>query len=595
MKDFLKTTLAVIVGVIIASILSSLMFFSCVGGLMSSSEPVIPRTGVLKMDLSQFALTERSTDQTMAMFSGNNTKPVSLWKAVQAINAAAADPGVKFIYLKPDGASGSLAQFEELRASLAEFRKSGKAVISYIENPTTASYYLASVSDKVYMLSNMGATPMIIGVGSQMVFLKDLLDRLGVNVQLIRHGKYKSAGEMYVRNSPSAENLEQYNGMIASVWNTIASAVEESRGISVASFSEMIENLELNDARDMLDNGLVDELVTKEEMRKKISSLGLYDKYSDVAMIPFADYADAKVPVDLPSGKQQIAVVYASGDITDGDGTDASNVYGDTFATVLAGLRENDNVKAVVLRVASPGGSVVASDKIRTEINLLREKKPVVASYGAYAASGGYWISASCDRIFTDNTTLTGSIGCFSMIPDLSRTAKDVLHVGVATVGSSSHSDMYSMMAPLDSRETAYMQKSIETIYSGFVGLVAEGRDLDPEFVDSIAQGRVWTGADAIRLGLADENGTLEDAVKYAALLASDGLSGDLSGWNISEYPRPASAFESIMSMLGSNNGGGNDVFAGTPFESVGKAFGGWTFEKGEHNFARMEYDVVIR
>ena len=371
--------------------------------------------------------------------------------------------------------------------------------------------------------------------------------------------------------------------------------MEESRGISVARFSEMIENLELNDARDMLDNGLVDELVTKEEMREKISSLGLYDKYSDVAMIPFADYADAKVPVDLLSGKQQIAVVYASGDITDGDGTDASNVYGDTFATVLAGLRENDNVKAVVLRVASPGGSVVASDKIRTEINLLREKKPVVASYGAYAASGGYWISASCDRIFTDNTTLTGSIGCFSMIPDLSRTAKDVLHVGVATVGSSSHSDMYSMMAPLDSRETAYMQKSIETIYSGFVGLVAEGRDLDPEFVDSIAQGRVWTGADAIRLGLADENGTLEDAVKYAALLASDGLSGDLSGWNISEYPRPASAFESIMSMLGSNNGGGNDVFAGTPFESVGKAFGGWTFEKGEHNFARMEYDVVIR
>lgn len=595
MKDFLKTTLAVIVGIFVASILASAVFFSCVGSLASmSSETVIPRSGVLKMDMSKITLTERSTDQTMSLLSGGSSTPVSLWNAVQAINAAAADPGVKFIYLKPDGVSAGISQLEELRTSLVNFRKSGKAIVSYVENPTTASYYLASAADKVYMLSNCGASPMILGVGSQMIFLKDLLDKLGVNVQLIRHGKYKSAGEMYVRNSPSAENLEQNVEMINSIWTSLASAIEESRGITVERFSEMIDNLELNNAQDMLANNLVDELLDKEGMRERITSLGLYNSFSEVSMIPFESYVPAKVPADIPSGKKQIAIVYASGDIQEGDANDNTNIYGDAYARLLAAIRNNPDIKAVVLRVASPGGSVLASDKIKTEIDLLREVKPVVASYGAYAASGGYWISNSCDRIFTDNTTLTGSIGCFSMIPDLSKTAKDLLHVGVTTVGSSKHSGMYSMMSPLSPAETAYMQKSIEEIYTAFVNTVALGRNLEPDFVDSIAQGRVWTGADAIKLGLADEKGTLEDAVRYAAALASDGDT-DLGTWSVNEYPRPASVFEMLMAAFGNAAGNSNDVFAGTPFESVGKAFRNWSYETGEHNFARMEYEIVLK
>lgn len=592
MKGFLKTTLAVIVGVFVAGILASFMFFSCVGGLMSSSEPVIPRSGILKMDLSQITLTERSTDQTMAILSGSPASPVSLWTAIQAINKAAADPGVKFLYIKPDGASGSIAQFEELRQAIVNFRKSGKAVVSYVENPTTASYYLASASDKVYMLSNAGASPMIVGVGSQMIFLKDLLDKLGVNVQLIRHGKYKSAGEMYIKNSPSPENLEQNTAMINSIWESLASAIEESRGISKEDFSAMVDNLMLNDGKDMLENKLVDELLTKEEMREKIAGLGMYASFDETVMIPFQDYVAAKVPADIPSGKQQIAIVYADGDIVEGGSADNSNISGDRYATLLAKLRKDKNVKAVVLRVSSPGGSVLASDKIKTEIDLLRAEKPVIASFGAYAASGGYWISASCDKVYTDNTTLTGSIGCFSMIPDLSRTAKDILHIGVTTVGSSRHSGMYSAMAPLTDAEKAYMQKSIESIYSSFVNIVAEGRDLEPEFVDSIAQGRVWTGADALGLGLADERGTLEDAVKFAALSAGN---PDVDSWSVNEYPRPASTVEVFMSMLGNNTGKNFDVLSGTPFESVGKAFGNWNFETSEHNFARMEYDIVIR
>ena len=594
MKEFVKTTLAVMCGVFIMGIVGMMIMISFIGALAASSsdpKPVLPRSGVLKMDMSKFSIVENASgDMDLSSVVGGSYLPsVSIWKAVQAVNAAAADPSVKFIYLKTDGLSADLAQVEELRKALSDFRLSGKAIISYVESPSTASYYLASVADKVYMLSNAGASPMIVGIGSQMFFLKDLLDKLGVNVQLIRHGKYKSAGEMFIKNSPSPENLEQNQVMINSMWNAVAAEVAKSRDITPEAFSAMIDNLELNDGSDMLRNSLVDELLDKEGLKNKIATLSVVDKFSDVKMIPFADYAAVKGNGNT-SSKNKIAVVYAAGDIVDGYGS--ANVAGDTFASLIASLRDDSSVKAVVLRVASPGGSVLGSDKIKSEIDALRNQKPVIASYGSYAASGGYWISASCDKIFTDNTTLTGSIGCFSMIPDLSKTAKDVLHVGVTTVGSSKHSGMYSLMNPLDEQELAYMQKSIETIYDQFVTTVSQGRDLTPEFVDSIAQGRVWTGSDALEIGLVDQIGTLQDAVAYAATVAGD---ADLANWNVSAYPKPKTMVEQILSSVGQQVSPDNDVLAKTPFKSVGKAFRNWTWESSEHVYARMPYEIVIR
>lgn len=592
MKEFVKTTLAVMCGVFIMGIIGMIIMISFIGSLAASGEskPVLPRTGVLQMDMSRFVIAEQSGADVdiQAMLNGSNLPKVGIWNAVQAINAAAADAGVQYIFIKSDGVSADLAQLEEVRKALANFRQSGKPVISYVESPSTASYYLASVADKVYMSANAGASPMIVGISSQMFFLKDLLDKLGVNVQLIRHGKYKSAGEMFIRNSPSPENLEQNQVMINSIWNAIAAEVAQSREMTPEAFSAMIDNLELNDASDMLNNSLVDGILDREGLREKLAALAVEEDFSDVKMIPFADYAAVK-GVGNQTSKKKIAVIYADGDIV--DGYESANVAGDRFASIISKIRKDESVQAVVLRVASPGGSVLGSDKIKVEIDRLRAEKPVIASYGSYAASGGYWISASCDKIFSDNTTLTGSIGCFSMIPDVSKTAKDLLHVGVTLVSSSKHGGMYSLMKPLDEDEAAYMQKSIETIYSQFVTTVSEGRDLSPEFVDSIAQGRVWTGSDAIGIGLVDSIGTLEDAVAYAASMAGE---ADLAAWTVEAYPKPASLMESIMESLGSGKKQ-DEVFAGTPFKAIGKAFGNWSWESSEHTFARMPYEIVLQ
>lgn len=581
---FWKTVLAVICGVLITSIISFFLMIGFFGSLSGGSAPSVPKEGVLKLDLSKIAIVEQAQPQTdpRALISGTDITPLPLWDAVQAIHAAAADPGIKFIYLKADGMSAALPQAEELREALVSFHDSGKAIIAYTEFPSTGSYYMCSAADKIYMSSVSGAGPQITGISTTMFFLKDILDRLGVNVQLIRHGKYKSAGEMYIRNTPSPENVEQNKAMIDSMWDSVRSAIEESRGIT--GLDALIDNLQLATAKDMLEKGLVDEIISKEELRCKIAQLSGKDSFEDVTFIPFADYAQAKADI-APKTGGKVAIIYAEGNIVEGDSP--QEIAGDRFASLIADIRADETVKAVVLRVASPGGSVSASDKIKQEIDLLRATKPVIASYGAYAASGGYWISNSCDHIFTDKTTLTGSIGVFSMIPDVSKTAKDILHVGLATISSNKHGDMVRMMRPLDKDELAYMQASVEDIYSRFVSTVAEGRELSPSYVDEIAQGRVWTGAESVGLKLTDEIGTLEDAVKYAASAAG------LDAWYVEPYPAPMSTLEMMMAMV-QKVGTDKDVLAGTPFEPVGRAFRDWNFENGERIFARMPYEYVI-
>ena len=590
MKEFLKMVGAVICGLIVMSLLGFFMFAGCVGSLISAdNQPVMPRSGVLKMDLSDVAFGEQTVSDfnPVGLLSGSGSEEtVGLLDVVRALEAAAADPAVKFIYLLPDGCAAGMAQFEELRAALLDFRRSGKAVIAYTENPTTGSYYLASAADKVYMSANAGASPMITGVGTQLFFLGDLLKELGINVQLIRHGKYKSAGEMYIKNAPSAENLEQNQVMINSIWNSFAGDIAESRDMTIGQFSALIDDLKLVTAQDMEENGLVDGLMTREQLKEKLADLAVAERFEDVKMIGLRDYITLKVKPNYKA-KKKIAVIYAEGNIVDGNGR--QQVAGDYFASRIAKVREDDDIKAVVLRVASPGGSVLASDKIKTEIDLLRAEKPVIASYGDYAASGGYWISNSCDRIYSDRTTLTGSIGVFSMIPDASGTLKNKLKIGVATVGSSKHSGMLSLLSPLDAEETDYMQKSIEIIYNEFVNNVAEGRGMTPEQVDEIAQGRVWTGADALEIGLVDEIGTLSDALHFAAQAGGD---ADLGVWQIVTYPKAMTTMDLLLESL--QGSGSEDVLAGTPFAPVGEAFRNWTFETGDRFMARMPYEMII-
>jgi len=594
MKEFVKMMLAVICAFFLMQIVGFFLFFVMVGSMAAlggGSRPVLPREGVLDLDMSQFTLGEQTLDEPfspsfslLGMSAGGPT--IGLWDAIQALDAAAADPGIKYVLLRADDASAGTAHLEELRAALAEFRKSGKPVVAYTENPGNGSYYLASVADKIYMTSYHGGMAQLIGVSGRMLFLKDLLDKVGVNYQLIRHGKYKSAGEMYIKSAPSDENREQNQVMVSSIWKTVSGTIAEARGLSEEQLNALVDGLKLNFPEDFLREGLVDELLDHEGLVAKACDLAQVEKVEDLHLVAFSDYVAAKV-LNL-SGKENVAILFADGEIT--DGRDYAEVASDRFVAEIDKLRKDKTVKAVVLRVNSPGGSVVASEKIRAALKLLMDEKPLVASYANYAASGGYWISAGVQKIYSDATCLTGSIGVFSLIPEFSGTAKKV-GVNIVSVGSNKHSDMFSLMRPFDAEETESLQAYVEDIYERFVGLVAEARSMEIPAVDEIAQGRVWVGTDALSLGLVDEIGGLREAVRYAASLAGYVSKGD---YHVVGYPKQLSSAEQLMQML-SGNKETPSILTGTPFEALGRELS----RIGENNpsqvYARLPYDIEIR
>jgi len=591
MKEFVKMMLAVICAFIVMQLVGFFLFFVMIGSMaaLGSGKTVLPREGVLDLNMAQIAIAEQTTDDQLGGFSLGgyaNVSTVGLWDAIQAIDAAAADPGIKYILLRPDGATAGTSDLEELRNALTEFRKSGKAVVAYTENPSNGSYYLASACDKIYMTSYHGGMVQMTGLAGRMIFLKDVLDKVGVNYQLIRHGKYKSAGEMYIKNAPSDENREQNQVMVNSLWNTVSCQIAESRGIPVEDINGLIDSLKLNFPEDMLREGLVDELLDHEGLVNKLCGLAMVEDVKDLHLVPFADYVSAKV-LNL-GGKENVAILFADGEIADGSGYDG--ITSDRFVKEIDKLRKDNTVKAVVLRVNSPGGSVVASEKIRTALGLLKAEKPVVASYGNYAASGGYWISAGAQKIYSDATCLTGSIGVFSLIPEFSGVTKK-LGVNVVTVGSNKHSDMFSLMRPFDAEETAYLQSYVEDIYGQFVGLVAEGRSLDPAKVDEMAQGRVWVGTDALGLGLVDEIGGLREAVAYAASLAGYVNKSD---YKVTCYPAPLTTAEQFMMML-SGQQEEPSILSGTPFEFFGKTLSTLKDNEPTQVYARLPYDIEIR
>ena len=500
---------------------------------------------VLKIDFKN-PIAERNVGGSqldfMSLIQGTPNS-VTLLSYVQAIDAAAEDKNIGMIYMTPEYVSAGTAQLEEIRAALERFKKSGKPIVAYCENLGNGSYYLASVADKVIL--DPASESMITGVGSQMIFLKDLFDALGVDVQLIRHGKYKAAGEMYTRSSASPENRLQNEVLINSIWNTMSSQIAASRGFTQEQFNEWIENLEVIHASEFKDKGLIDEAWYKDEVDKYLCEQNGVKKISEVGFVKINKYASK---IKKGNRKNKIAVVYADGEIVN-SGSDA-DIVGSKLANTLRKVREDKKVKAVVFRVNSPGGSAQAAEAIRHELQLLRAEKPVISSYGNYAASGGYWISAESDYIFTDYSTITGSIGVFGLIPSVGNAIRKNLKVNIETVGSSSHVDMMSGMRKLTDDEVEYVQKQIEKIYDDFTSLVSNGRGISKDSVDAIGQGRVWAGADALNIGLADRQGGLQDAIDYAAEMV--GLTK--KDYRISRYPVVKEV--SLFQML---SGGGTD------------------------------------
>ncbi|MBQ9411278.1 MAG: signal peptide peptidase SppA [Bacteroidales bacterium] len=590
MKDFVKTMLAVICGLIVLRILAFfLMLIMFAGALAGGSSAPLPKEGVLDVDMSKFAIVEQTQDTPVPSFSltGGMMTPeaqVGLLDAIKGLEAAAADPGVKYVLLRAEGATMGMSDAEEFRRALSEFRRSGKPVIAWLESPANGSYYISTVADKIYLSSYHGFSYQLIGLSARMTFVKDILDKLGVNVQLIRHGKYKSAGEMFIRNSASPENREQNQVMINSAWKVMTAAISEAREIPVDKFNALVDDLTLAQPEDFLAAGLVDALMTREELVEKLCTLAGVPSEDKLKLIPFADYALSKVK---PALKSNVAIIYADGEITDGD--DLTDIAGDRFVREINKVAKDNSIKAVVLRVNSPGGSVSASVKIRTALDSLQAHKPLVASFGNYAASGGYWISNGCEKIFADANTITGSIGVFSMIPEFSKVTKNV-GVTFEAVNSNKHSDMYSLMRPFDKAELDYQQASVEDIYESFVNLVADGRKMAPSAVDAIAQGRVWMGSDAIEIGLVDEIGTLQDAIAYAATLA--GIAVD--DVRTAAFPAPLTFMEQLMESLGQGSSEPS-ILAGTPFEGLSTEVNAVLSAQPGKPMARLPYAYDIR
>lgn len=594
MKKILKYFLAIAGGAMLCLFVLIFMLIKAVGSFSLNEMTTVPAKAVLHIDMAKISLAEQSMENPVAFLEGReNTNFLGIRDAVEAINIAATDPQIQYIYLKPDQVSGGLAHVEELRNALLKFRNS-KPVIAYMETPGNGGYYLGSAADKIYMCSTMGAGSRLTGLSSQLFFIKDLLARLGIKVQLIRAGKYKSAGEMFIRNNISRENREQNEAMLHSIWNVWCEQIEASRGIKVQDFNALLDELKLNNASDFLRAGLVDELVNKEQMDEKLCILyGCHDK-RQIEAISLENYAKIRCQPNLLA-QDKIAILYADGDMLDKASLQATapEIVGDDFARLVRDIRQDSSIKAVVLRVNSPGGSVLAADKIKVELDALKKVKPVVASYGNYAASGGYWISSGCQQIFTNHSTLTGSIGVFSMVPDLSGTLKNVLHVGSASIKTNKHADMTSTARSLDNAEIEYLQKGVNEIYDGFISLVAEGRNLGKDYVGEIAQGRVWSGVESLQRGLTDQIGDLGDALSYAASIANGDNGSDLSLWQIVSYPAAADWKTNLLNSLQMMNGE-EEIFTGTPLQGCLSSLRTWKESDHTKAYARLPFEYVI-
>lgn len=546
MKKFLKVVIATFIGSLLTLLIGGFIFLSIVGSMLTfdtqKSVSVMPGS-ILKIDFKGYTIADKGNDDPFAgILAGslNTDKTLSLMKVTDAINAAAYDPNIKFIYINTDYFNQSLAVTEEMRRAIDNFRSSGKAVIAYADSYSQPAYYLASAADKVY-INPYGLIPMT-GLSSNMMFFKDLLDRAGIQIQLVRHGKFKAAAEQYVRSDMSAENREQISRYLNSIWGTMTSSISEAREIEGAELNRMIDEFSIGTAKSALEAGIVDSLMYADQLGSQLCKLAGAENESDLRFISLDDYITSNENLKKQS-KDRVAVLYASGNIVSGN--DDSQIASGDFVKTISDIRKDKNVKAVVMRVNSPGGDAQAAEAIARELRLLREEKPLVVSFGDYAASGGYWISAESDYIFTNRTTLTGSIGVFGMIPNFGKALDKHLHINVETVNTNKNSDLLNTTRALNPAEEKFLTANIENVYERFLKLVSDGRGLSVQGVDSIAQGRVWTGEDALSIGLADEYGGLDDAIRYAAAKAGLG-----ENYSITEYPRVKTSAERIFEML---------------------------------------------
>jgi protease-4 len=551
---FSKVVLAAFIGTLIALLINFFVKVGVISAMISSfssdaeTSTVVKPNSVLYMKLN-YEIPDRTVDNPFGSFdfsSMETLETTGLNEILRNIEHAKTDANIKGIYLELSSIPTSTATLQELRGKLAEFKESGKFIVCYGETYSQSAYYVASVADQIW-LNPEGMLDMH-GMASQIMFYKHLLDKLDIEMQIVRgpNNRFKSAVEPYFLDKMSEANREQMEKLLGTVWGQILQGISESRNIGMDQLNQLADNLELmTDAKKALDYGLVDKLYFKDQVLDELKSMtGSKEK---VNAINNENYA--KSYKNKNTSKNEVAVIYATGQIFDGKGDEEQNIYSENLSKLIRKARQDKDVKAVVLRVNSPGGSALASAIIGRELDLTKEVKPVIVSMGNYAASGGYWISAKGDYIFADPTTLTGSIGVFGTFPNMKGFFNDKIGLTFDVAKTNENADFGSVAEPLTPFQYAKLQENVVKTYDDFTRRVAEGRDLRQSYVDSIGQGRVWAGADAIELGLVDQLGDLEDAIAYAVVKADLG-----NDYKVVELPKSKDFFTRLMESMNKTN-----------------------------------------
>lgn len=539
MKSFLKNVLANIVAIAILCVVFFFFFiimlaFSAMG---NEKNVVVKKNSVLAINLKTNII-DSPTEEKKGLFDlSDQNNSVLVYDAVEAIRKAKTDDNIKGISIEADQLSAGITQIDDIRNAIEDFKKSGKFVYAYGNAVSQSSYYLGSVADRYYL--NPAGMIELKGLATEVAFFKDFADKYGIGIEVIRHGKFKSAVEPFLRNDISPENKEQLGTLLNDIWKNTSSKMAVSRKIDTAQFRTVIDSLYGMIPELGVKYRLADQLIQKTQYDDLIKSkLGVKkeEKLNKISLGKYiASYSD-----DEKSG-DRIAVLYASGSINSGD--EYNDIHSEKYIKYIKELQENDKVKAVVFRINSPGGSANASDEILFELQQLKKKKPLVVSFGDYAASGGYYIAMAADKIYSEPNTLTGSIGVFGVIPYF----KDIANkngIRADIVATNANSQYYSSLNGVSPYGVSMITRSVEGTYKRFVHFVTQNRKQTFEQIDNVGGGRVWSGTRAKQIGLVDELGTLNDAVKFAA-----GKAG-LKSYVLSSYPKRMSPFEQIFKDL---------------------------------------------
>ena len=543
MKNFLSSLLATITGLVIMTVLVFLIFMGIIAASTSKDPVEVKENSLLVAKFNAKIMDRANEDPFALLFSGNfmYDEIMGLNQILKDLDKAKADDNIEGIFMRLGAVSAGIATLGEIREAMLDFKESGKFIYAYSDAYTQKSYYLASVADSVFM------TPegmfLFNGMSAEVMFYKDALEKVGVEMQVIRHGTYKGAVEPFLRNDLSPENREQIESYVGALWGKIVEDISVSRGMSVEKLNRIADDLSTIDSDQLVETGMIDGLIYYDEMLTLMKGKMGVEEEDDLEAVSLKSYKEAPVKKKKEYSKDKVAVIYAMGSVVDGNAGEGY-ISSERISKAIRKARRDKSVKAIVFRINSGGGSGSASDVIHREVMLAAKEKPVVASMGDVAASGGYYIAAPADTILAGPGTITGSIGVFGLFPNVQKLMNDKIGVTTDVVKTNENSNILTAMDPLDPDERVIVQKMIDDFYVNFVNLVAEGRGKSYDEIDAIAGGRVWAGSNALELGLIDMYGGLEKSIEVAAEMAG------LENYRVQSLPRLEDPMAAIMKQL---------------------------------------------